>query len=226
MKYYTLFFLGLFLLVQADLRGQNEINFSADSLYNLGNSAYYDQQFDAAIYYYEKARLLDPGAEDIITNLQLANERLSTEIIELKPFFLVSWWDAVTGLMLPGGWKFSSVLVLALLLLLCYFYLFKDKPKKKSLFYALLGVFTFFFLLTIAAGKTRTDQIYNSSFAIVFGNDQSLYLGPDDVSEEVKQVTGGNKLRILDEAGDWYKVSAMDSEQGWIKKEHVQRIKF
>jgi uncharacterized protein YgiM (DUF1202 family) len=60
----------------------------------------------------------------------------------------------------------------------------------------------------------------------VFGEDQSLYEGPDTVSEEVKKLTGGNKVKILDEDGEWYKVSAVDSEQGWIKKQNVKLIKF
>ncbi len=226
MKYFSFLIFGLLLLKGGEVNGQNEGILSADSLYNLGNAAYSDGQFDNAIFYYEKAKLLDPGGKDITTNLQLANEQLSTDIIEIEPFFLAAWWKSICDFLLPGGWKIVSVLFLIGLLVLTYFYFFKNKPEDKNLFYSLLGILVALFLITILAGNTRTNQIYNSPFAIVFGKDHSLYLGPDEVSEQVKQVTGGNKLRILDEDGEWYKVSALDSEQGWIKKEHVKLIKY
>jgi len=217
---------GLFFILIGEALGQDVEILSSDRLFNLGNEAYENDKFDDAIYYYEKARLLDPMGLDITTNLQLANERLSTDIIELEPFFLASWWNKFNGLFLPGGWKILSVVCLIALLFLTYFYFFRNKPKKKNLFYLLTGILIILFLLSVLAGKARVHQIYNSPFAIVTGGDQSLYLGPDVVSEQVKEITGGNKLRILDGIEDWYKVSAMDSEQGWIKKENVRLIKF
>ncbi len=226
MRYFSFIVFGLLIFGAIESHGQNEMNLSADSLYNLGNLAYGNEQFDDAIFHYEKAKLLDPGANDISTNLQLANERLSTDIIEIEPFFLATWWNSLCGIMLPGGWKIVSVLSLIGLLLLFYLYFFKNKPDKKNMFYGILGALLIFFLVTILAGNTRANQIFNSPYAIVFGGEQSLYLGPDLVSEKVKQITGGNKLKILDEDGEWYKVSAMDSEQGWIKKENVKHLKF
>jgi len=226
MKYFNYIICLLFLFGEGTVQGQSEELVSADHFYNLGNEAYSEDRFDDAIFYYEKARLLDPGGKDIATNLQLANEQLSTDIIELEPFFLATWWNALSGLFLPGEWKIVSVLCLIGLLALVYFYLFKSMPKDKNLFYIILGILLAIFLISILAGLTRSNQIYNSPHAIVFGGDQSLYLGPDQISEQVKEITGGNKLRILDEIEDWYKVSAMDSEQGWIKKENVKLIKF
>jgi len=226
MKYLKFLFIGLFTLMLGDTNGQDQLILSADSLYNLGNAAYSNKQYDQAILYYEKAKLLDPFSEDISVNLQLANEQLSTDIIELDPFFLATWWKSLNGLLLPGGWKIISILVLFGIVIGFYFHFFKNKPEGRSLFYVILGVLVTLFIITIVAGQGRANQIFNSPYVIVFGDDQALFLGPDLVSEEVKQITGGNKLKILDEDGEWYKVSAMDSEQGWIKKENVKLIKF
>lgn len=226
MKYFNCFCVGILLFAMGEINGQNEMNLSADSLFNLGNAAFNNEQFDQAIFYYEQARLLDPRGKDIAVNLQLANEKLSTDIIEIEPFFLAEWWSGISNLMLPGGWKIVSIVFLVCLLLLIYFHFFKNKIENKTLFQAISGGLIVLFIISILAGNTRTNQIFNSPFAIVFGGDQSLNLGPDIVSEEIKDVTGGNKLKILDEDGLWYKVSAMDSEQGWIKKENVRLIKL
>jgi len=228
MKYIkiVLFEVLFLLIVSGPITGQDQPIYSADSLYNLGNKAYAEDQLDLAIFYYEKAKLLDPFARDIAVNLQLANEQLSTDIIELEPFFLATWWERISGLMLPGGWKVLSILLLVSILVLTFFYFFKGKPAQVNHYYSIVGVLIFLFIFSILAGQSRSNRIFNSPHAIIFGNDQSLYLGPDTVSEKVKQVTGGNKLKILDADGEWFKVAAMDSEQGWIKKDAVRRVAF
>jgi len=219
-------FLGAVLFLYGNSNAQSEVIFSADSLYNLGNFAFNQEQYDEAIFYYEKAKLLDPWAEDISINLQLANEKLSTDIIELKPFFIASWWNKLANLMLPGAWKFSSILLLLALVVVLYLHYFRKRIKKRIHFLVIFGLILLLFLVSVFAGFTRVNHIFDSPIAIVFGEDQSLYEGPDTVSEEVKKLTGGNKVKILDEDGEWYKVSAVDSEQGWIKKQNVKLIKF
>ena len=223
---YLKFIVVVLLFGVGEINAQHGVSFSADSLFNLGNSAYSSDQFDEAIYYYEKAALLDPLSEDVAINLQLANEQLSTDIIELEPFFLATWWKNFNGLMLPGGWKILSIMVLIGILVLVYFYFFRSSSLVDKYFKIVCGALVVLFLLAVLAGNSRMNQIFNSSYAVLFGSEQSLYQGPDVVSEEVKDVTGGNKVKILDEDGDWYKVATMDSEQGWIRKEYVRMIKF
>ena len=226
MKGFEVLVLVFFLLSAGIASGQGASVYSADSLFNLGNKAYSDDNLDDAIFYYEKAKLLDPLAEDISINLQLANEQLSTDIIDLDPFFLASWWKNFTGIMLPGSWKIFSVFNLLGVLVLVFFYFFKEVDLIERYFWIGCSALVLTFLISIFAGNARSNQIFDSPHAIIFGSDQSLFLGPDEVSEEVKEVTGGNKVRILDEDGNWYKVATMDSEQGWIKKDNVKRIRF
>ena len=226
MKYLKYLFIGVLQLFYINSYSQNEVIISPDSLYNLGNVAFNQEQYDEAIFYYEKAKLLEPLAEDISINLQLANEKLSTDIIELEPFFIARWWNKFTDLMLPGSWKLTSILLLLGAIVLLYLNYIRNKIKRQFYFLTMIGLILMLFLISVFAGMTRSNHIFNSPIAIVFGGDQPLYVGPDTVSEEVKTLTGGNKLKILDEDGDWYKVSAMDNEQGWIKKHNVKLIKF
>lgn len=226
MKYVKFVFIVLMVPFMISSYGQSDLILSPDSLYNLGNQSFNEKRYDEAIYNYEKARLLDPGSDDIKVNLRLANEKLSTDIIELEPFFLARWWNSFSELLLPGGWKMFSVIILAMTIVLLYLYFFKSKPGNKNLFYLLMGSLVFTFLLSVLAGNKRYNTIFNSPYVIVFGSELQLHEGPDAVSDEVKQLTGGNKLRILDEDGEWYKVSAMDNEQGWIKKQNVRLIGF
>lgn len=217
--------LSIVFLLQSGI-AQSAAIYSSDSLFNLGNKAFSIDQFDESIFHYERAKLIDPRAADINTNLQLAKEKLSTAIIEVEPFFLAKWWRGFSHLMLPGGWKIVSIIFLAAMLVFAYLLFLTDKLTNTRFVRPMLGVLFAFFLLSILAGNSRYNEIFHSPYAIVMGNEQSLYEGPDEISVRVKSITGGNKLRILDEDGEWYKVSAMDSEQGWLKKVNVKLIHF
>ncbi len=204
---------------------QNANEFSADNYFNLGNEAYSNSQFGEAVYQYEKALLLDPNSQDILVNLNLAVERLDTDIIELDQFFLANWWQRLSNSFLPGTWKIISIVLLIGLLALTFIYLFKDQLTSK-LSYSLGGILIFLILISVLAGNSRFNSIFNNNYAVLSGTIDSLLEGPDIVSEEVKPVVNGAKVEILDSNADWYKVATMDSEQGWVLKSNVRLLKF
>ena len=204
---------------------QNAIEFSADNYFNLGNEAYNNSQFGEAIYQYEKALLLDPNSQDIHVNLNLSVERLDADIIELDKFFLAEWWQRLSNLFLPGTWKIISIVLLFGLLALTFIHLFKDKLTSK-LNYSLGGILIFLILISVLACNSRFNSIFNNNYAILSGTIDSLLEGPDIVSEEIKPVVNGVKVKIIDSNADWYKVATMDSEQGWVLKSNVRLLKF
>jgi len=204
---------------------QESENFSADRYFNQGNEAFNNNQFGEAIYHYEKALLLDPNAEDIQVNLKLAVERLDADIIELEPFFLAHWWQSISNTFLPGTWKILSIALLILLLAIVYMHLFRNKLSSNHA-YSLVGILFFLIVVFILAGNTRSDSIFENKHAILYGNVKSLLEGPDTVSEEVKSVVSGVKVKVLDANAEWFKVATMDSEQGWVLKSQVRMLKF
>ena len=204
---------------------QNTMEFSADNYFNMGNEAYNNNQFGEAVYQYEKALLLDPNSQDILVNLNLAVERLDADIIELDPFFLSDWWRRLSNTFLPGTWKILSIVFLFGLVALTFVFLFKDKLASKFVF-SLGGGLIFLILISILAGNTRSDAIFNNKYGILSGKAETLFEGPDSVSEKIKPVVSGVKVKILDSNADWYKIATMDSEQGWVLKSDVRLLKF
>lgn len=199
---------------------------SADLLYNQGNTAFNEERFGDAVYHYEKALILDPGSNDILVNLELSKERLEADIVELDSFFLAKWWNGLSNTFMPGTWKILSVLILLGLLGLIYLWFFRNRDWSSTKVFSGLGALSFLLLLTILAGSTRSNMIYSNPFAVLGGDAQSLYQGPDLVSEKIKPVVNGVKVKVLDSSGEWYKVSTMDSEQGWIEKKNVRLLAF
>lgn len=225
MKNRILYIVAILSLIQVMMYSQSSTDISADLYFNEGNKAYSEGQFGDAVYQYERALLLEPNANDIKVNLQLAVENLETDIIELEPFFLSEWWQGLTNMFLPGSWKLLSVLFLIGLLFIVFLYLIKSKLTK-DIAYSLSGLLSFMFLVSVLAGQSRSNNIYDNGYGIVSRDATALYEGPDLVSVEVKSVVSGVKVKVLDSNNDWYKVSAMDSEQGWILKENIRMLKF
>lgn len=215
----------LFVVCFFSAQGENEDQFSADAYYNQGNAAYNNGEFGEAVYQYEKALLLDPFASDILLNLDLAKERLDADIVELDPFFLAEWWQALTDLFLPGIWKILSLLFFFAFLFLLFHYFFKNKFESKMI-YSVGSFLLFAAFLSSLAGRSRSLDIFENKYAIVSVESDALLEGPDPVSEEIKNVVNGIKVKILDSNSDWHKVATMDSEQGWIEKNKVRYVKF
>jgi len=218
-------YLTLFIAFSFLGMSQNVNEFSADNYFNLGNQAYNNNQFGEAVYQYEKALLLDPNSKDILVNLNLTVERLDIDIIALDPFFLADWWRSLSNFFLPGTWKILSSVLLLGLLLLVFFHLFKNRWTSKFS-YTLGACLISLILISILSGNSRCNSIFNSNYAIISGTTESFLEGPDIVSEMVKPVVSGVKVKILDSNEGWYKVAAMDSEQGWVLKSNVRLLKF
>jgi len=60
--------------------------------------------------------------------------------------------------------------------------------------------------------------------AAICMKDQKLYEAPDDRSEELVDLGPGNKVYILDQIGDWYKVQLRDKDVGWVRMSDCQMI--
>lgn len=199
---------------------------SAGQLYNQGNAQYESGSYGDAVYFYERAHLLDPSSSAIETNLILATEKLESDIISLEPFFLSSWWGSLSGLMSPGGWKVLSILILLGMVLVGYFLLVKRAEKRNPMLLSSGAILLVLFTVCVGTGYTRQHQIFDSPFGILSSDATSLLIAPDPISEGVKKVVGGVKVEILDMSGGYYKVATMDKEQGWIEKVKVRRLAF
>ncbi len=89
--------------------------------------------------------------------------------------------------------------------------------KKKVAAIICISVAGCFGVLSIFAG-VRTNELYG----IVTGGFISPV--PEDSALTTSSVSGGNRVRIVEEAGNWYYIKTIDNG-GWIKKENIILIR-
>lgn len=196
---------------------------SAELYYNLGNAYLKDEQVGSAILYYERALRLNPSDGNIQKNLELAREEVATPITEVPEFFILRIWKAFARIFSPLIWMIIQVLLA--LLLLCGIYLWRLVPDEKQKMKGFLIMLFSFLILLVAyfAGRSASYELSRKDAGIIMTND-SLRSGPDSRADEIEPLSSGVKVRVLDSIDEWYKVSLVNKEQGWIRKSAIELI--
>jgi tetratricopeptide (TPR) repeat protein len=195
---------------------------SAAVYYNLGNTKFKAGDLGYAVLYYHRALRLDPGDEDIMSNLEFAKlfTTIQMEGVELNPvstFFesliapyklsLLAWVSSAFfivlfgfligryGLGMRGGWVKSAIVVSLVLLIV-------------------VGSLTTF----------KYNRDYLITRGVVVGADCPVLTGPSASLDVDFDAAPGLVVRILSESGDYYNVLFENKRRGWIQKQLIAVI--
>jgi tetratricopeptide (TPR) repeat protein len=190
--------------------------------YNLGNACFKQKRLGEAIYYWEKARRLAPGDDDIRQNLALAGDlvvdripvpedplpgRLAMSALNLFTIAQVSW------------------IVLALFLLgngLVAIYLLTHKPRLA--FRALTSALATAVLTILFAGSLAW-KVYSDSHrkdGVIIEQKVDVRSGPGLENITVVSVHEGILVRVRDESSGWYLITLPNGWNGWLPKSSIR----
>lgn len=197
---------------------------SAELYYNLGNAYYRSGKIPSAILNYERAALLDPGNEDILFNLDIANMFIRDRIEALPVFFLNRWWKEARNIFSEDGWAVLSIVTFILSLGMAGIFLVSSSVAiKKLLFIMSLAAFMFS-LLSFSLGMGQRNYRKNYNAAIVFSPVVTVKSSPDINSTDLFIIHEGTKVRIGESIGEWHSVRLPDGNKGWLHDDAVEKI--
>lgn len=192
--------------------------------YNLGNTYFKMNDYSSAILYYEKARKLAPGNEDINFNLQVANSKISDKIEPLPELFYLRWYRALTELMPLDGWAKLGIISLILGLVAGLFYfLSRVLVIRKAGFWGGI-VILFISLFSFLFAYQGYRQVTGNHQAIVFSPTVTIKSSPDEKSVDLFVIHEGTKVQVIDNIGDWYEIRIANGSVGWLPVSAVQKI--
>lgn len=197
---------------------------SAGLYYNLGNAYYKSHNISSAILNYERARLRDPGNEDIAYNLELARKQITDRIEKIPEFFLTRWIRQFIHLFGTDLWAVISMVTFLAFLVLLTSYLFSRRFHLKRLFFWLALVFFVVSISSFYFSYRQKQDIVENKKAIVFSPKVTVESTPSESGTDLFVIHEGLKVEILREVGDWYEVRLSNGNVGWIRKEDVKRI--
>lgn len=197
---------------------------SADIYYNLGQLYHQKNNIAKAALNYERALKIKANHQQASNNLSLIREETDLDIIPVEEMFLIRWWKNIAGMLSANVWAMLSILAAAFLIFMLYcWWMPQGYMSKKRAFIGTVAT-PLVLLLCLALGRTAQQLQYNQDYAIVMQNDYDMHEGADDRSPISKDIMEGTKVNVLDQIGEWLKVTTADTDTGWLKASEVERI--
>jgi tetratricopeptide (TPR) repeat protein len=197
---------------------------SAALYHNLGNCYYQLQQTAPAILNYERALRLSPRSTDIQHNLQQANKRVSQKVDTLPLLFYQKGLQTLASFLSVNVWA-----ILALVAVWVWFVaqkkqlhrIFYYRKQRFTLFYSWLWAAVALLCLLFAYQSYRYSH---APEAIIFAPILQLQAQPSPEANTLLELSAGAKVRIIDDAADWWKVQAMNGEIAWVEQKYLHKV--
>lgn len=197
---------------------------SPELMYNLGNAYYRQGQLGRAIWAWERALDLDPGAEDARYNLAQARKVVARRVqdkiegADRDPL----WIRVVTQLPLAAEtWLFLGLwvsLFLALgLRLRARRSAGSDNAAAWGVTAGILGVIAGL-AGALLVGRMALERM---PFAVVLGDQVAVKEGADPNYRTTFDVHAGLRVRVLDRDQDWLRIRLANGLEGWVRDRDV-----
>ncbi|NNF21102.1 MAG: SH3 domain-containing protein [Saprospiraceae bacterium] len=196
---------------------------TAELEYNLGNAYFQTNEIGLAVLHFERAKQLKPGDKLIAANLDLARNKVESDIIEVPDFVLLRIWNSVSTILSPWGWMILQVLLCIASLISIYMWRFGHGRRDRIIGFVTGSLFLLLFLLALTAGHWRANNMDSANDGIVL-QQSFLYSGPDERSDQLKSLPIGEKVEVVDKVGEWYKVELLNKEKGWVSSFSLEFI--
>ena len=198
---------------------------SAALYFNLGNAHYKQNEIASSIYYYEKALLLKPKDQEILTNLSYAQNMTLDAIDTIPETGLSKIYQTVTNKLSFDQWAYVGVFFMFLFVLLyILFYYFQYSTRKRWAFIGSL-VSLFISIVSVALAFMQYTDFNKDQPAIVFADEVGIMAEPNAKSDEVFLLHAGTKVNVLDQLNDWKRISISDGKSGWVLSENIKLLK-
>ena len=192
--------------------------------YNMGNIHYKMNRVAPAIYNYEKALKLRPDQQDVLFNLEFANQMVLDNIEPLPRNLGQRFMDAVILKLTYDTWSKIAVGLAFLFALLFLMYHFSYSTSKKR-FYFISSIISVVLVTTFVFFAFRNQLYVKSNIeAIIFAAEAEVMNAPTNTSDIYFELHEGTKVTVLESLDNWKKIRIADGKVGWIDQKHLKEI--
>lgn len=194
---------------------------SAAVYFNLANAHYREGNVAESIFYFEKAKQLDPSDKAIENNSRFAQNMTLDTIEELPKTQLTSLKERVLGLFSLSTW---SVLCLVLVWLAAFafvFYRLDHRIFLKRFFFSFGLFFVLFSLITLVLTGEKFNQGLTQK-AVIFEKEIDVWGEPNQRAEELFLLHEGTSVLVIDQLEGWVKIKLANGSEGWIEQQGIR----
>lgn len=198
---------------------------SAELYYNLGNAHYKLNNIAPSIYFFEKAKLLNPKDKEINNNLAFANNMTIDAIDTIPEVGFSKFVKRITHIFHFDIWASITVMLafLCVFMVLLYYFSYSSTKKRLSFVASIICLLFLGCTLGLTYNKFALDKKDNP--AIVFAQESQIKTEPNLRSEEAFRLHEGTKVQVTDTVKNWKKIKLSDGKIGWVSSEDIKILK-
>ncbi len=184
--------------------------------YNIGNAYFKLNDIPSAILFFERARLLKPGDNNINYNLQIARSLVVDKFEEIPELFFVRWYNFVALMLQTNTWAVISIVTFILFLVLLSLYIYSSAYRLKVASFWLSLFLLLMSLSSLTFSLRNRNLVYDSRNAVIFAPSVNGKSSPDNSGTDLFVLHEGSKVAIEDKVGEWYEIRLSDGNKGWV----------
>ena len=197
---------------------------SSELYFNLANAYYRLGEVGESVFYFEKAKLLDPENEEILTNLQFA-QNMSLDAIEVLPkSFFDQVIETITSSFSIANWAIILIEIAWLLSFLFLLYLFNSNTVWKRLYFSVFWLVTVVFLALFTLTYSKDKQLEVERSGIIFEAKINIWGEPNKRSEVLFELHEGTKVSVTDSLESWIKIKIANGSEGWVTASSLRML--
>ena len=197
---------------------------SSELYFNLANAYYRLGEVGESVFYFEKAKLLDPENEEILTNLQFA-QNMSLDAIEVLPkSFFDQVIETITSSFSIANWAIILIGIAWLLSFLFLLYLFNSNTVWKRLYFSVFWLVTVVFLALFTLTYSKDKQLEVERSGIIFEAKINIWGEPNKRSEVLFELHEGTKVSVTDSLESWIKIKIANGSEGWVTASSLRML--
>ena len=184
--------------------------------YNIANAYYKLNKVASAIYYYEKALLLNPTNDDARFNLGFAKRMAIDNIEPLPNTFSQKINENLILKLAYNTWAWVAVGLSFLFAILFLLYHFSYNSLNKRIYFITGNISALLAIVTIAFAYQNYNYVSTHIDAIIFAQQTDVKSAPTKSSEINFELHEGTKVEVLESLDNWKKIKIADGRIGWL----------
>ena len=198
---------------------------SAALYFNMGNCYYRLNNVAESIFFFEKAKQMNPLDEDISINSAFA-QNMAIDAVELLPISQVTKFkDGLVELFNQEGWALVLTLLAWLLAIFWGLYLKNKTPLFKRIFFVSTILMSSFLISSVFISVIKFADESATNHGILFNQKIEVWAEPNTRAEGLFILHEGTKVQLLDALQEWQKIRIANGSEGWIKDGNVRSLK-
>lgn len=195
----------------------SDSSYAVEADYNIGLCYTGLEDFNTALYFFEKALKSSPSNDKIIDNASLSHKKLYPEESWTHPY---NGFKRMLLSLNTNMWMLFSVLLTFLLSWVIYSIMVREKYKKNmNLIVLIIGIPLWLFTLYgVYVTYNHTRELH---FLIPKNIEVATFLGVDGLESEEKLQIGKRYEIIADTQNEWVKIQVNSNSSLWVRKSDV-----